>query len=75
MLKIACRHALCSCKVISDGVVEIRNALECDLVAFQRVCCWGIVVPGGAGGDRTLVQTWNQCAFYMLIHDPIVGRK
>ncbi len=29
----------------------------------------------GAGGNRTLVQTWNQCAFYMLIHDTVLDRK
>ena len=29
----------------------------------------------GAGGDRTLVQTGNQYAFYMFISDFIVGQQ
>ena len=31
--------------------------------------------PCGAGGDRTLVQTGNQYAFYMFISDFIVGQQ
>ena len=27
-----------------------------------------IVYSGGAGGNRTRVQTWRPYAFYMLIH-------
>ena len=29
--------------------------------------------PSGAGGSRTLVQTVNRCAFYMLIRWLVVG--